>query len=95
MVYSPTYRDVKTGDRKYDERSRCSCMGFLGICVAMIIFGIVLMIPGMLNGSIIFAGGLLGFVPLLLILFAPFAACAMVIKVVSLSREKSEIEKLQ
>jgi len=95
MGYSPTYRDVKTGERKYDEKSRCSCIGFLGLCVAMMIFGIVLMIPGILNGSIIFVGGLRGFVPFLLMLFVPFVACALAIKLESLSREKLEIEKMQ
>ena len=95
MGYSPTYRDVETGNRRYDERSRCSCLGFLGICVAFMIFGIVLMIPGMMNGSIIFIGGLLTFVPLMLMLFGPFLICAVVIKLGSGYREKSEIEKVQ
>ncbi|MHA1424307.1 MAG: hypothetical protein ACTSUZ_03710 [Candidatus Thorarchaeota archaeon] len=56
MGYSPTYRDVQTGDRNKDERNRCSCVGFLGICVAMMIFAIIVMIPGMLEGSIIVVG---------------------------------------
>jgi hypothetical protein len=95
MGYSPTYRDVETGNRKYDEKSRCSCIGFLGICIAMMIFGIMLMIPGMLNGSIIFVGGAATFIPLILMLFAPFVICAIVIKLSSGYREKSEIDNLQ
>ena len=91
MGYSPTYRDVQTGDRNKDERSRCSCIGFLGICVAMMIFGIVIMIPGMLDGSITFAG----FLPLILMLFGPFVLCAAVIKRGSEYREKSETDNLQ
>jgi len=84
-----------TGDRKYDERSRCSCIGFLGICVVMIVFGFILMIPGILNGSIIFVGSPLGNIPLILMLFSPFVICAMIIEIVSHYREKSEIENLQ
>ena len=95
MGYSPTYRDVETGDRNYDERRRCSCIGFLGICVAMMIFGIVLTIPGMLDGTTIFAGGVLGFIPLVLMLFGPFVICAAVIKLGSERREKPEPENLQ
>ena len=95
MGYSPTYRDVKTGDRKYDERSRCSCIGFLGVCVAMMIFGILFMIAGMLGGSIIFMGSPLGYVPLVLMLFAPFVICAALIKLVSKYREKSETDNVQ
>lgn len=95
MGYSPTYKDVKTGERKNDERSRCSCTGFLGICVAMMIWGIVLMIPGMLDGSIEFAGGIAGFVPLALMIFGPFVICAAVIKLGSEYREKSATENLQ
>ena len=95
MGYSPTYRDVVTGDRNDEGRSRCSCIGFLGICVAMMIFGIVLMIPGMLDGSIIFAGGAAGFVPLVLMVFGPFVICAGAIKIASENEEESETDNLQ
>jgi len=90
MGYSPTYRDVETG-----ERSRCSCVGFLGVCMAMMIFAIVISIPGLLGGSIIFAGGLLGFVPFSVILFGPFVICALAIKLASEHRDESETGNLQ
>ncbi|MFW9961764.1 MAG: hypothetical protein ACFFDV_12145 [Candidatus Thorarchaeota archaeon] len=92
MGYSPTYRDVYTGERSDDEKSRCSCIGFLGICVAMVIFGIIITIPSMLNGSIIFVGGPLTF---LLMFFGPFVVCAVVIKLGSGYREKTETDNLQ
>ena len=95
MGYTPMFRDVETGDKNSYERKRCSCIGFLGICVAMMIFGIVIMIPGMLDGSIIFAGGIFGFARLILLLFGPFVICALVIKLGSEYREKSETGNLQ
>ncbi len=94
MGYTPLYRDVETDDKNYDRKNRCSCIGFLGICVAMMIFAIVLSIPGMLGGSIILAGGPLAFVPFFTILFGPFVLCAVIIKLASDYREKSEPEKL-
>ncbi|MBN2230724.1 MAG: hypothetical protein JW779_14140 [Candidatus Thorarchaeota archaeon] len=40
----PTYGNIETKKKGYDGKSQCSCIKFLGICVALMLFVFILSI---------------------------------------------------
>ena len=70
-------QDPVPSDIHQDENRGCQCIGF---AVALIIIAVVLQLPGILGGNIIYAGGPFSILMIWGLLFAPLIIVGLVFR---------------